>query len=99
MDTVIISTLITCAVTLTGIFVSARTTQDKVTHELDKKNELQSAEIKHIKEEIIEMKKDIKEHNNYGKKFLEMQGELNVLSNREAVSEHRLTDLERKVNV
>lgn len=97
MDSVIVSTILTCVVTLIGIFVSAKATQEKVTHELDKQNALQSQEIAHIKDEIVEMKKDIKEHNSYGREFLKMQGELNVLSNREAVSEHRITDLESKV--
>jgi len=35
--------------------------------------------IKNIQSEIKEMKSDIKEHNSYGKKFLEMQGDIKVL--------------------
>jgi len=78
----IITTVLTCLVTLIGIFVSAKSTRDKVTNELHTQNELQAQEISHIKDEIKEMKADVKSHNEYAKKFVELRGDFNLLGNR-----------------
>jgi len=91
----IIATIITGVITLVGIFVSASATLNKVTNELDKANALQSKEIDHIKEEISEMKKDIKEHNGYARMFAET---MPVVQEKISIANHRIEDLERKVN-
>jgi len=94
MNENIITTIITCVCTLIGVFISARATQDKVTHELDKQNALQNAEIQHIKDEIREMKVDIKSHNHYSQMFQETCA---VLQEKQAVANKRILDLEKKV--
>lgn len=81
----IIVAIITGAISVIGVIIANSKTMAIVQNE-----------IKHLQEEIAEMKADIKEHNSYGKKFLEMQGDIKVLENRTSVSEHRISDLERK---
>jgi len=71
MSDVVVVGILTCAVTLIGIFVSANSTRSAMTQELDKRNALQQQEIEHIKESIVEMKEDIKSHNNYARLFAE----------------------------
>jgi len=88
-------TIIGFIVTLIGVFVSAWSTSNKVTNELDKQNALQQQEINFIKQEISTMKSDIKEHNHYAKLFAET---MPVVQERQAVANHRIDDLERKVN-
>lgn len=95
MSDAIITTIITGIITLVGIAVSASATLNKVTSELDKANAIQSKEIDHIKEEIAEMKKDIKEHNGYARMFAET---MPVVQEKISVANHRIDDLERKVN-
>lgn len=90
----IMATIITGGITLIGIFVSAKTTRDKVTYELDKQNALQNAEIQRIKEEIKELKSDVKEHNHYAQLFQEAVG---VLQEKQSVANHRIDDLERRL--
>lgn len=50
--------------TLIGVFVSAKSTQDKVSSEMDKK-------IAVIDTKMTAMKDDIKAHNNYAKMYAE----------------------------
>ncbi len=90
----IVTTILTCLCTLIGIFVSARSTQDKVTHELDKQNALQNAEIQRIKDDIKELKETVKSHNHYAQLFQETAS---VLQEKQTVANHRIDDLERKV--
>ena len=94
MSETILSTIITCAVTLVGVFVSAWTTQNKVTHELDKQNALQNQEIQHIKEDIKSMKEDIRTHNHYAQMFQETAS---LLQEKQSVANHRISDLENRL--
>jgi len=87
----IVATIITGLITLVGIFVSAKTTRDKVTYELDKQNALQNAEIQRIKEDIKELKEDVKSHNHYAQMFKETVG---VLEEKQSVANKRILDLE-----
>lgn len=94
MSDAIIATGLTCIVTLIGIFVSAKATRDSVTNELDKKTALQQQEIDHIKESIVDMKEDLKEHNHYAKLFAES---MPVVQERIKVANNRIADLEEQL--
>lgn len=71
MSDALITGLISAVVSLIGIAVSSKSTRDSVTHKLDTNQQLMNSEISHIKDEMGEMKKDIKSHNNYAKLFNE----------------------------
>lgn len=94
MTDAIIVALISLIGTIITVVVSAKSTQDKVSNELATQNALQNNEINHIKNDIIEMKVDIKEHNHYGKLFSE---NIPVINEKLKVCEHRLSDLEKKL--
>lgn len=63
----IITTIITAVVTLIGIIVTAKTTQNKITQEMQTQNAIQQNEIDHLKSEMKEMRALVKEHNDYAK--------------------------------
>ena len=83
--------LLGVGVSLVGIFVSAKTTRDGVTHKLDTNQQLTNNEIKHIKTEISTMKDDIKSHNNYAKLFNE---NIPLIKEKLSVSNKRIGDIE-----
>ena len=94
--------LLGIAVSLIGIFVSAQSTRDGVTQKLDTNQQLIQNEITHIKtevgqmkqtiqDEIVEMKQDIRSHNNYAKLFNE---NIPVIKEKLSVSNHRISDIE-----
>ena len=85
------TTLLGIIVSLVGIFVSAKTTRDKVTHKLDTNQQVTNNEIEHIKNEIGSMKEDIKSHNNYAKLFNE---NIPVIKEKLSVANHRIEDIE-----
>lgn len=78
-------------VSLVGIFVSAKATRDDVTKKLDTNQQLMNNEIKHIKQEMGEMKDSIKSHNNYAKLFNE---NIPVIKEKLSVSNKRIGDIE-----
>jgi len=84
MSDAIVIALITSCFTLMGVFVSARATQNKVQTELQTMNAVQNSELQHIKEEMAEMKKDLKEHNGYAKSM--------------PVIEEKLREIDRRLN-
>ena len=75
----IIASAVSALASIVAVLISAHGTQNKITGELNVQNEKQNLEIAHIKQGLAEMKADIKEHNSYGKKFVEMQGEIKVI--------------------
>ena len=91
MSDALIVGLFSAAVSLIGIFVSAKVTRDKVTHTLDTNQQLIKNEITHIKVEMGEMKESIKSHNNYAKLFNE---NIPVIKEKLSVSNKRLSDVE-----
>lgn len=91
MSDALIVGLFSAAVSLVGIFVSAKVTRDKVTHTLDTNQQLIKNEIGHIKTDISTMKEDIKSHNNYAKLFNE---NIPVIKEKLSVANHRIEDLE-----
>lgn len=51
-------------------------------------------DMEYFASEMVEMKADIKEHNNYAKQLPEIQGKLDVITEKVSVSNKRLDDLE-----
>ena len=94
MSDALIVGLISAVVSLVGIFISSKTTRDKVTHTLDTNQQLMNNEISHIRTEIGEMKNDIKSHNNYAKLFNE---NIPVLKEKISVANKRIGDIENDV--
>lgn len=79
MTEAIICSVISAIVTLIGVFMSARSTQDKMSNELKIQQAVTDAKMKFLSDEIGEMKKDIKEHNHYAQLFVELKTEINHL--------------------
>ena len=91
MSDALIVGLFSTAVSLVGIFVSAKATRDKVTHTLDTNQQLIKNEITHIKNDITAMKDDIRSHNNYAKLFNE---NIPVIKEKISVANHRIVNIE-----
>ena len=91
----IIVAVIGSLVTLTSIFVSSHNTRSEVAHNLDTAQKLQKQETEYLKNEIREMKEDIRSHNNYAKLFSE---NVPVIKEQIKVANHRIDDLERKMD-
>ena len=91
MSDVLIVGLISAAVTVLSIFISAKATQDKMTNKLDTNQQVMNNEMSHIKSEMTEMKADIKAHNQYAKMFNE---NIPVIREQIKVANHRIDDLE-----
>ena len=94
MSDVLIVGLISAAVTVLSIFISAKATQDKMTNKLDTNQQVMNNEMSHIKSEMTEMKADIKAHNQYAKLFNE---NIPVIREQIKVANHRIDDLEMDV--
>jgi len=92
MSESIVVACITGIISLIGVVLTGKSTSDKVTAELEKTNALQNAEIQHIKDDITDLKADIKEHNHYAKLFAET---MPVIKEQIKVANHRIEDLER----
>ena len=88
MSDALIVGIITAAVSLIGIFISAKNTRDRVTNELGANQQVMSNEITHIKENVAEMKDDLRAHNQYAKLFNE-----NV-----PVLKQQISDLDRRIS-
>ena len=88
--------IITAAVSLIGIFISAKNTRDRVTNELGANQQVMSNEIAHIKENVTEMKEDLRAHNQYAKLFNEnvpvLRQQINDLDRRVSTLENDLKD-------
>ena len=87
MTEAIVIALITGTFSILGIIVTAILTKSTMMNEMEKQLELMKLELK-------EMKQDIKEHNGYAKMFAET---MPVIKERISVANHRIDDLERKV--
>lgn len=83
--------LIGIIVSLIGIFVSAKNTRNDFAHKLDTNQKLMNNEITHIKNEMSEMKTDIRSHNNYAKLFNE---NIPLIKEKLSVANHRIEDIE-----
>lgn len=90
-------TLVGIVVSLIGIIVSSKTTRNEVAHKLDTNQQVMNNEISHIKDEIHEMKEDVRSHNHYAKLFsdhIPMIKEIPVIKEKVSVSNKRLSDVE-----
>lgn len=94
MSETIIAVLITGVVSILTTLLTAKGNRDRMAHELDKRLSLTDAEIGHIKEEMAELKADVKEHNGYAKMFAANSA---VVEEKIKVANHRLDDLEKKI--
>ena len=94
MDPAIVVSIISGAVTLISIFVSAHNTRSDMAHKLETNQQLQGQRTAYIENEIKDMKQDIKSHNNYARLFAE---NIPVIQEQIKVANHRIDDLEHKV--
>ena len=78
----IIVALITAAVSIFTVLLSARETQSKTQQMLKESQAITSNEIRHIYSEMSEMKADLKEHNNYAKRMPVIEERLSGLIQR-----------------
>jgi predicted ribosome quality control (RQC) complex YloA/Tae2 family protein len=94
MSDALIVGIISAIVSLIGIFVSAKMTRDEVTHRLDTNQQVMNNEITHIRNEIGDMKVDIRSHNNYAKLFNE---NLPVIKEKLSVVTCRIDNIEKDI--
>ena len=83
----IIIALITLCGTLIGVFVSAKTTQDKVSQQLETQQAVTETKIDHLTEEV-------RRHNEFAQRIPHIEGRLDVLDERVKVANNRIKDLE-----
>ena len=65
----IIAVIITGLVSIITTLISAKGSREKMTTELDKRLAVTDNEITHLKDQMQEMKANIREHNGYAKMF------------------------------
>lgn len=82
MSETLLGTLITCAVTLIGIFASNASTKNAITNDLKTNQSVMNKEFEYIKEEVNELKDDVKKHNNFGLKIQEIEVRLKNVEGR-----------------
>lgn len=94
MSETMIAVLITGVVSILTTLLTAKGNRDKMASELDKRLTVTDNEISHIKEEMQEMKADIKEHNGYAKMF---SSSVAVYDEKFKVMNRRIDGLEKKM--
>lgn len=82
MSETILGTLITCGVTLIGIFVSSSSTRNAIANELKTNQAVMNNEFENVKREVNELKDDVKKHNNYGLQIKEIETRLKYVEGR-----------------
>ena len=82
MSETLLGTLITCAVTLVGIFVSSNSTRNAIANELKTNQAVMNSEFDNIKREVNELKDDVKKHNNYGLQIKGIETRLGIMEER-----------------
>lgn len=83
MSDTIIATLITAAATILVVIFQNRATQNKVTSELEKHQAVTDTKMD-------ELTREVREHNNFARRMPVVEEQIKVVN-------HRLADLERKV--
>ena len=83
MSDAVIVALITAAATVIAVGIQNRSTQAKVTAELEKHQAVTDTKLD-------ELTREVREHNNFARR-------MPVLEEKQKVTDHRLSDLERKV--
>ena len=82
MSEALLSTIITCAVTLIGIFVSSSSTRNAIANELKTNQAVMNSEFENVKREVNELKEDVKKHNNYGLQIKGIETRLGIMEER-----------------
>ena len=82
MSEALLSTIITCAVTLIGIFISSSSTRNAIANELKTNQAVMNSEFDNIKREVNELKDDVKKHNNYGLQIKGIETRLGIMEER-----------------
>ena len=88
----IIAVVITGLCGIVATLISAKSTRNRMSEELRERAAVTDNEISHIKNEMSEMKADIKEHNGYAKMYAATAA---VNEEKIKVINHRIDDLER----
>lgn len=82
MSETLLGTLITCAVTLVGIFVSSNSTRNAIANELKTNQAVMNNEFENVKREVNELKEDVKKHNNYGLQIERLKAQIESVERR-----------------
>lgn len=83
MNDTIIATLITAAATILVVIFQNRATQNKVTSEIEKHQAVTDTKVD-------ELTREVRDHNNFARRMPVVEEQIKVVN-------HRLADLERKV--
>ncbi len=89
MSDAIIVALISLVGTIITVFISTKSTQDKVTSELHTQNEVQNVKIENLTSEV-------KKHNEFAVRIPKLEGDIKLLEEKLSVANHRIKDLEDK---
>ena len=82
MSETLLSTIITCAVTLIGIFISSSSTRNAIANELKTNQAVMNSEFENVKREVNELKEDVKKHNNYGLQIERLKTQIEIIEGR-----------------
>ena len=83
MSEAIIVAIITAAATITAVVLQNRATQAKLTAEIEKHQAVTDTKVD-------ELTREVREHNNFGRRMPVVEEQIKVAN-------HRISDLERKV--
>ena len=82
MSETLIGTIISCIVTLIGIFVSNNSTRNAIANDLKTNQAVMNSEFDNIKREVNELKDDVKKHNNYVLQIKGIETRLGIMEER-----------------
>lgn len=82
MSETLIGTVISCIVTLIGIFVSNSSTRNAIANDLKTNQAVMNSEFDNIKREVNELKEDVKKHNSYGLQIKGIETRLGIMEER-----------------
>ena len=82
MSETLIGTIISCIVTLIGIFVSNSSTRNAIANDLKTNQAVMNSEFDNIKREVNELKDDAKKHNNYSLQIKGIETRLGIMEER-----------------
>lgn len=88
MNDAIIVALISLLGTIISVYLSGKSTQDKVTAELHTQNEVQNVKIQNLTDEV-------KKHNEFAVRIPKLEGDIKLLEEKLSVANHRISDLEK----
>lgn len=86
--------IISAIVSLIGIFMSSKNTRDRLTQTLEINQQIMNTELIRVKEDLKDLKDNMRSHNSYAKLFNE---NIPVIKEKIAVSNRRIEALEKKI--